>query len=203
MQLHQWFTMMLFRTISERLTKLEELIDQELQAANAGILEQLKRESPDVDPSDWIDAKILQSQTRLAFFLTLLAHFEPLLLEHAKLRKNGKRYVDDIWEELDSHPRRTELDLDRLRAIFEVRNRLLHDGFVWSPDLAAVIGSVTGLSPAGYDGESIDVADDFVKRIAEYLADTYRTLETVDSAESASPITPLPLTVSPRTARPS
>lgn len=202
MQLHQWFVMMQFRTIAERLTTLERRIDEELAEANAAILQQVRSEHPEVDPSPWIDAKILQSQTRLAFFLTLIAHFEPLLVEHANPRTNGKRYVDDVWKDLDSHPRRAELDLDGLQAFFAVRNRLLHDGFIWSRDLAAAIGSVTGLSPAAYDDESIDVTDDFVKQTADYLAGAYQTL-TVDSADSESPITSLPLTVSPRTARPS
>lgn len=191
MQIHQWLTMMQFQAIAERLTTLERSIDEELSVANAAILEQMRTEHPEVDPSPWIDAKILQSQTRLAFFLILIAHFEPLLLGHAKPRKNGKKYVEDVWKELDSHPRQAKLDLDRLRTLFEVRNRLLHDGFVWNRELSA-IPPITGLNPAHYDDELIDVADDFVKQTAEYLADTYRTLETEDSVKSASPFTPLP-----------
>ncbi len=135
----------------------------------------------------------MQSQTRLAFFIVLVAHFEPLLLEHTTPGRDGKRHVTDAWANLKKDfPKQ---DVNGIEALFKVRHRLLHDGFVWSDELAAIETPVGGLTLANYDEGAIDVVDDFVKRVAEFFADAYRTLSTDDGAESPSPITPEPLVV--------
>ncbi len=170
---------------------VDEFVDVELLKAREDIRQQVEQQNPEIDPSSWQDAKILQSQTRLAFFLVVVAHFEPLLLEHVHAKADGKRYLADVWKPLQAHSRRNEIDLDRLQAIFEVRNRLLHAGFIWTDEIEKAARSLEGLEKAAYDSEWIEVGDNFVRMIATELADTYGILAEPEGKGAArSPIEP-------------